>query len=225
MTQSELSRRVGVGQSRMSEIEGGHGASAALELWVALGMALEQPLAVSLSRDITVEPADAGHLAIQELVVRLARECSRTATFELPTHATNPARSIDIGIRDDRHRVLIAVEIWNRLDDVGAAMRAHDRKVAEAAALAVAVGDGDPYRVAIFWILRDTAANRQLVERYPAILGSRFPGSSLGWARALAAGGEVPTDPGMLWASADARRLVPLRRHRSTQGPSLRNCS
>jgi transcriptional regulator with XRE-family HTH domain len=214
LTQRGLGRRVGVGQSRISEIERGQGARATLELWVALGVALDRPLALTLSRDITMEPADAGHLAIQELVLRLTRASGLTATFELPTRPADASRSIDVGIRDDRRRTLIAIEIWNRLDDLGAAIRAHDRKVAEAAGLAAAMGgDGQAYRVASCWILRDTAANRRIVASYPAILTSRFPGSSLGWTRALTDGGPVPPDPGLLWASADAR-LVPLRRHR-----------
>ncbi len=214
MTQAELGRRVGVGQSRISEIERGQGGGATLGLWVALGVALDRPLAVSLSRDVATEPVDAGHLAVQELVMRLARTNGRAATFELPTRPADPARSIDVGIRDDRQRTLIAIEIWNRVDDFGAAVRAHDRKVAEAAGLAIAIArDGRPYRVASCWIFRDTAANRRLVMRYPAILRSRYPGSSVGWVRALAAGGPAPIEPGLLWANGEAGRLVPLRWH------------
>jgi transcriptional regulator with XRE-family HTH domain len=196
LTQTGLGRRVGVGQSRISEIERGHGARATLELWIALGVALDRPLAVTLSRDITIEPADAGHLAIQELVMRLALVNDRAATFELPTRPADPARSIDVGIRDNRRRTLIAIEIWNRLDDLGAAVRAHDRKLSETRALTVAIARSDrPYRVASCWILRDTAANRGLVARYPAILRSRFRGSSLA--------GRAP------WQPAASRRPSP----------------
>jgi len=146
--------------------------------------------------------------------MRLAAKNGVPSTFELPTRPASPARSIDVGIRDDRRRTLIAIEIWNRLDDLGAAMRDYDRKVAEAGALAVAIAHGvEPYRIASCWILRDAVANRRLVARYPAILGSRFPGSSLGWVRALTNGHPIPADPGLLWASADARRIVPLRWH------------
>jgi transcriptional regulator with XRE-family HTH domain len=205
VTQVALGRRVGVVQSRISEVERGHGASSALELWISLGVALDRPLAVSFGRDIVVEPVDAGHLAIQELVMRLALANGRMATFELPTRPGVPARSIDVGIRDDRQRVLIVVEIWNRLDDLGAAVRAHDRKVAEAAALAIAIADDLlPYEVTSCWILRDSAANRQLVARYPAILRSRFGGSSLAWVRALADSAPAPAarSSGPAWAKA-----------------------
>ncbi len=214
MTIDGLAARVGLRQARVGAIERGEGVGAPLRVWVALGLAVGRPVSVALSRDITIEPVDAGHLAIQELVMRLALTNGRAATFELPTRPSDPARSIDVGIRDYRQRVLIVVEIWNRLDDLGAAVRAHDRKMAETRALAVAIAqNGQPYRVASCWILRDTAANRGLVVRYPAILRSRFRGSSLDWTRALAAGAEPPAEHGLLWASADAGRLVPLRWH------------
>jgi hypothetical protein len=91
-------------------------------------------------------------------------------------------------------------------------VRAHDRKVAQTEGMPVAIAhDGRPYRVASCWILRDTAANRGLVARYPAILGSRFRGSSLAWTRALTASGPTPPEPGLLWASTNAERLMPLR--------------
>jgi transcriptional regulator with XRE-family HTH domain len=225
MTIDDLGARVGLRQARVGAIERGEGAGAPLRVWVALGLAVGRPVSVALSRDIAAgQPADAGHLAVQELILRLARDAGLNAMFELPTRPATPARSIDVGIRDYRRRVLIAIEIWNRLDDLGAAIRAYDRKVAEAGALAVAIAGGmEPYRVASCWILRDTAANRRLVARYPAILSSRFPGSSLGWTRALTSHGPLPPDPGLLWASADARRLVPFRWHRSAQDIELRD--
>src|SRR5690348_10293031 len=60
--------------------------------------ALGRRIGVGLSRDISAEPADAGHLGIQELVLRLARAAGRTATFELPTRPADPRRSIDVGV-------------------------------------------------------------------------------------------------------------------------------
>ena len=202
MTIDSLAARVGLRQARVGAIERGEGDGAPLRVWVALGLAVGRPVSIALSRDITIDPVDAGHLAIQELVMRLALANGLAATFELPTRAADPARSIDVGIRDDRRRTLIAIEIWNRLDDLGAAVRAHDRKMADGGAMAVAIAGGmQPYRVASCWIFRDTAANRRLVERFPAILSSRFPGSSLGWTRALTKGGPVPPDAGLRWGA------------------------
>lgn len=214
LTQQRLADAIGISRPRYAEIERGDGATAPLETWVRIGAAIDRPLAVSFSRDIEPhEPRDVGHLAAQELVLRLARQHGRRGDFELPTRPSDPARSIDVALRDDGARALIVVEIWNRLDDLGAAARATTRKVSEAEAPAVlAARDGPPYRVAICWLLVDTAANRRLVARYPEILDSRFPGSSLGWVRCLAEGLPPPNAPGLAWIDPRSGRIVPLRR-------------
>jgi transcriptional regulator with XRE-family HTH domain len=217
LTQAQLGGRVGLSGARIGELERGDGASAPLDMWVRLGIAIDRPLAVSFSRDIRMaEPRDAGHLAAQELVLRLARQHGRRADFELPTRPTDPTRSIDVALRDNIARVLFIIEIWNRFDDLGAAARATSRKEADAAGVAILAGrDGPEYRVASCWLLVDTAANRRLVARYPEILMSRFPGSSLGWVRCLAGGGEAPKEPGLAWIDPKSNRLVPIRwRHK-----------
>ena len=52
-------------RKRISQIELGRGEGAPLSLWIAIGQALDQPLAVSFTRPFgeTRQPADAGHLA------------------------------------------------------------------------------------------------------------------------------------------------------------------
>jgi hypothetical protein len=87
-------------------------------------------------------PRDAGAAAA------LARATGRTGSFELPTKPAEPWRSTDVGIRDDRHRVLILVECWNTFGDIGAAARSTNRKLAEAATLRRAIGEDNAYRVA-----------------------------------------------------------------------------
>ncbi len=213
LTQAEVGRRVGLSGSRIGEIERGQGAKASLETWVRLGKAVGRPLAVSLSRDIDPHEAhDAGHLAAQELVLGLARRHGRRADFELPTRTSEPARSIDVAVRDDAARALIVVEIWNRLDDVGKAARDTSRKAVEAEGPAmVAARAGSAYRVALCWLLVDTVANRRLVARYPEILQSRFPGSSFGWARCLSKGSPPPDGAGIAWIDPRSGRIVPLR--------------
>ena len=211
MTIGELADRIGLHQARVGAIERGGGLGAPLRVCVSLGVAVGRPLAIGLSRDTFDRLTDAGHLAVQELVLRLARASGRHATFELPTRPADPSRSIDVGIRDDVRRALLVVEIWNRLDDLGAAMRRFDRTMAEAAALAVASGGDEPFASTGCWLLRDSAANRAIVARYPAILRSRFKGSSVGWVRALRSAHAAPNQAGLLWATTDATRLVPLR--------------
>jgi hypothetical protein len=119
--------------------------------------------------------------------------------------------STDIGARDDIERVLLLLEIWNRFDDVGRGARSTDRKVADAEALAIAIGHGRPYRVASCWLLIDSAANRALLARYTTVLRTRFPGSSRAWVSALIHGTPIPTQPGIAWLDVRGGRIVPVR--------------
>ena len=123
-------------------------------------------------------------------------------------------------LRDDAARAIIVNEIWNRCDDVGAAYRGTNRKVAEAEGLAVlAAGDGPPYRVAACWLMIATAANRRLLRTYPELFATRFAGSSRDWIRCLAEGAEPPGQPGMVWVDVRAGRLVPIRRRHGILPP------
>lgn len=214
LTQAALGQRVGLSRARVGELERGDGATAPIECWVRIGVAIDRPLAVGFSRPLDADsPRDAGHLAAQEVVLRLARQHGRRADFELPTKPSDPSRSIDVALRDLTARVLIVVEIWNRLDDLGAAARATSRKTAEAEAGAVAaMRVGPPDRVATCWLLVDTVANRALVARYPEILQSRFPGSSIAWVRCLVEGTAPPDAAGIAWIDPRTGRIVPLRR-------------
>lgn len=214
ITQETLAARVEVDQSRISQIERGLGRGVPLELWVAIGVALGRSLAISFTRPLgeAREPADAGHLAMQERLLELARATGRTATFELPTRPADPRHSIDICVRDARHRVLLVEEAWNTFGDIGAAIRSTHRKAAEAADLAATIDDGPPYRVATVWIVRPSTANRALVGRYPQIFGSAFPGSSRAWAGALRTGTQPPTRPGLVSLDPTNGRIREWRR-------------
>jgi len=206
LTLEQLAGRVGIGRSRLQELEAGQGASAPLRIWFALGVALERPFAAAFTRQLVEGPADAGHLIGQELVLRLAREAGRVGLFELSTRpASRDSGSTDVGIRDDRHRALILIEIWNRLTDLGVASRSSRRKQVEAADLAAFRG----YRVATCWLLVGSAANHELVRRYPEVFRSQFTGSSTAWVRCLVDGEPPPERPGIAWI--DAVRIRPLR--------------
>ena len=220
LSQAALGARIGLGQGRVSDLETGRGASAPLDTWVALGLAIGRPLAVAFSRqNEQTEPSDAGHLAGQELLLRLARGTRRRADVELPTRPADPARSIDVCLRDDVARAMIVAEIWNRCDDVGAAYRATSRKIAEAEALAVvAGGDGTPYRVSLCWLFVDSSANRRLAQRYPELLAARFRGSSQAWARCLTDGLAPPAEPGIVWLDVRSGRIVPPAPDRTVGG-------
>lgn len=74
-------------------------------------------------------------------------------------------------------------------------------------------GDGEPYRVGLCWIVRDTKRNRDLVSRYEHIFEALLPGSSLGWARALTVrGAPMPEQAGLVWCDVRATRLFARRR-------------
>jgi transcriptional regulator with XRE-family HTH domain len=209
LTQMELWQRVGLGQSEISHLEAGHGQGTSIATWTAIGIALGRPLAIGFGRDIVPAPSDAGHLAGQELLLRLAAAHGRVGHFELPTRATDPSLSIDVCLRDRRARVLIVAEIWNRLDDLGAAARTMSRKVAEATVLAAT--HDPPDRIAWCWLLVDTAANREIVRTYPAVIRAIFDGSSQAWVQAFTSGSAPPIRPGIAWIQPRQGRLTELR--------------
>jgi transcriptional regulator with XRE-family HTH domain len=199
-SQRLLGQKVGVTGRRVGQLERGLEAGASLDLWYALAAALDIPLKVELGRDQIEDTADAGHLKIQELVLRLGRQAGYLRAFELPTRPAEPALSTDVHLRDDRRRLLVLNECWNTFGNVNASVRSTRRKLAEAEALAVALGgEAGPYQVAGCWIVRDTRRNRELAARYPEVFASSFTGSSAAWVRALMnSSAAPPTDLGLV---------------------------
>jgi transcriptional regulator with XRE-family HTH domain len=211
MTQAQLGRRVGMSQPRISAVERGTGVGLPIGIWVGLGIALRRPLSIAFSRGIDPVDAlaDAGHLEIQEYLLDVGRRNGRKGSFEVPTHPSDPSFSIDVHELDLKHACLIILEAWNRFADLGAAARSSDRKVAMT--IASAAASGGPLVVRHCWVVRDSAANRSLVRRYPAILAARFPGSSARWVAALERGDAPPLEPGIVWFDPARRRLRPMR--------------
>jgi transcriptional regulator with XRE-family HTH domain len=213
-SQEQLGEKVGLTGQRVGQIELGGAASATLETLFALSHTLGIPLRIAYQRDPDADVVDAGHLRIQELVLRVGRLTHRARLFELPTRPQDPTHSIDVCLRDDAMRVLFINECWNTFGNINASVRSTHRKLAEAEQLAVALGgDAGPYRVAVVWVVRDTRANRALIARYPDVFGAAFPGSSAAWVRALTQSGTMPpTQPGLVWAAANGTRLYAWRR-------------
>jgi len=212
LRQVDLGERAGLSQPTISQLERGDGGTLSLESWAQVAVVLDVPFEITLGRDAREEPADAGHLALQELVLRLACATGTTRFFELPTKPSNPSYSTDVGLRNDRQRWLIQVECWNTFGSLNASMRSTDRKKADAEALAIAIGNGDPYTVHQVWAVRATRRNRELMATYPEIFATRFTASSRAWVATLTRGETPPPGPGLVWSDVAATRLLEWRR-------------
>ena len=210
-TRIELAARAGLGRMVESRIERGTGTTD-LDALQRIALALDRPLIVSFGGRDPLEPtADAGHLAIQELVLRLGREAGYAGSFELPTRPAEPWRSVDVGLSSEAHHRLILNECWNTIGDVGAAARSSARKLADLEALAASRW-GTGARVGLVWVVRASTRNRALIARYPEVFATRFPGSSRGWIEALTTGSPPPPEPGLVWCDVGATRLYEWRR-------------
>jgi transcriptional regulator with XRE-family HTH domain len=209
-TQGELADLSGLGRMVVSRLERGVG-PLDLETLERVGVALEVPVNAGFGRDPRVDVADAGHLAMQELVLRLGRARGFTGGFELPTRPAEPWRSIDVVLASKAKARMICVECWNTIGDIGAAARASTRKAAELEQMAVGRW-GVEAKVGLLWVIRSTARNRALVARYPEVFSARFPSSSRDWIAALTEGRDPPEVPGLVWCDVDATRVFEWRR-------------
>jgi transcriptional regulator with XRE-family HTH domain len=217
LTQARLGGLVGLSQSEISRIELGQSGWVSLSTWLALAEVLGLVARFELARDWREAPADAGHLAIQEFLLRLARATGRDGTFELLIGSNDLSLSTDVFVRDDRWRRLIIEEAWNTFGDIGSGARSFDRKMAAAREVAIAIGGDRPYSVHGVWVVRATKRNRELLARYPEIFARRFPGSSTRWVAALTRGERPPDEPGLVWCSNDTTELHAWRPRRSRQ--------
>ncbi|MDL2336104.1 MAG: helix-turn-helix transcriptional regulator [Chloroflexota bacterium] len=213
-TQQELAAKIGVDRTRVSQIEAGKGGGVPADLWFALADALGMPFRMEFGRDPSQELEDAGHLEMQEYMLRLGRSVGMSRMFELATRPSNPAYSADVGLRDDLRRLLVLEECWNTFGNIGASVRSTRRKIAEAEALAVAIGgERGAYRVAAVWVVRDAPRNRAVLARYPEIFDATFTASSLAWVKALTTRDvEPPSDMGIVWCDPRSGRLSAWRR-------------
>lgn len=212
VTQRVAASLAGIGRSTAGRIERGRGGNQSMDSWQRYALAVGRPLVVDIGRDSLDEPADAGHLLVQELLLRFGRRLGYATDFESPSRPTDPARSIDVRWRHDKRRLLIVLEAWNTIGDIGAGARSFDRKLADAEAFAIGVGGGRPHRVAGCWVVRSTTRNRALITRYPEVFAARFGGSSERWVRALTTGADPPSDRGLVWCDTSGMRLYAWRR-------------
>ena len=212
LTQAALAARIGISQGWLAQIEAGEGGGAPAEVWFALALALGLYLKFEFGRDPLAELRDAGHLAMQELVLRIARQAGWEGLAEALSRAYGSDRSIDVRLAHRISRQIAIAECWNTFGDLGDALRSSTRKLRDAQEQAVAIaGDGTPYKVGLVWIVRDTKANRELAARYAEIFAAACPGSSEQWLRTLVGGARTPDRPGLVWCDARATRLFARR--------------
>jgi transcriptional regulator with XRE-family HTH domain len=180
-----------------------------------LALALDLPLTVELGRDPRRDVADAGHLAMQELILGVGRRAGLLHRFELATRPNDPWRSADVVIGSDQQRAAADIECWNVFGDIGAAVRSSQRKVAELHEIAVARWGADA-RASLCWVVRSTVRNRELVRRYPEVFAAAFPGSSTAWVASLRGDRSIPAEPGLVWTDLRASRIFAWRRLRQS---------
>ena len=212
LTQAQLGAVVGLARATVGSIERGQGGGHTVDSWQRLAVALTLNLRIELQRDHLEDPVDAGHVSMQELILRLARRRGISRSFELPLRPAATRHAIDVFVRDDARRRLTVVECANLVTDIGAMARNFDWKVSKAEEVAIAIGGEVPYAVGACLVMRASARNRALVRRYAAVFATQWPGSSAAWVAALTSGGPCPSEPGLVWCDVGETRLFAWRR-------------
>lgn len=127
----------------------------------------------------------------------------------------------------DRGIEVIAFEVMDWFEDVGARFRDWDRRIERVRQLAAgtrSVQGSDGIRLPIVagcWVVRDTRRNRDLLRDHATLFAARFPGDGRALLDALAGGAPLVPDSTLLWVDVAGKRLfASARRPRPT--PPLR---
>lgn len=213
-TQQFIADRAGVTQSWISRMERGRGGSASLETWASVAAALDLQLVAFLEGVPGAErPRDYQHLKRQELVIGTARRGGWISHPELQLDPDSPrSRSVDVALLRPVRQEAAVVEIWDFFDDIGAAKRSLDGKVASVERMLITgrgLGQGEPYRVRGLWVVRGTIRNRRLVSEFATLFAAAFPARPEEWLRCLGdPGTAMPRSDGMIWSDTAATRLL-----------------
>jgi transcriptional regulator with XRE-family HTH domain len=221
LTQGEVAARSGMSQAAISALERGLGAPVSIEHWALAAAAVDEQLAAFIERAPGAHrPRDFEHLRRQRLVIDFARPGRWAARIEEPLDQDRRrSRSVDVVLSRPTERDVVVVEVWDWFDDVGAALRSLDGKVAEVVRQSRARDPG--WRASALWVVRGTRRNHALVHEFAPIFRIRFPGDSRAWLAALGdPAAPMPEDPGLLWTDREARRLVRSRLVHRRDGPT-----
>jgi transcriptional regulator with XRE-family HTH domain len=218
MTQAQTAFRAGVSQARISQLERGHGRGASLETWATVAAAVGEQIVGFLERAPGASlPRDIEHLRRQSALIEIARPggWSSLPEFRLDQDA-RWSRSIDVALVRRATAEAVVVEIWNWFEDVGAALRGLDGKVA---ALRDQLDPSVQWTVRGLFVVRDTRRNRQLVTELRPMFAARFPGNARVWLRALADPAQrLPEGHGLLWSDRTGTSLKASRLSRPIPG-------
>jgi transcriptional regulator with XRE-family HTH domain len=217
LRQSDVAARGGVSQAWVSKMERGHGATASVATWAAVASAVGAQLSSFLEVIPGADrPRDFEHLKRQRLVIEAATNGGWVARPEVALDRSRTfARSIDVLLERESLREAAVVEVWDFFDDVGAALRGLDAKVAEVerAHAATEVRGGAPWRVGGLFVVRATHRNRRLIAEFASIFDAHFPGSGYEWLRVLAdASIPMPASSAVVWSDVAGTRLFAQRR-------------
>jgi hypothetical protein len=165
------------------------------------------------------QPRDIVHLGTQELVASMAIRGGWTVRPEFALDdAAVGSRSADLVFERSpgtRPQELALIEVYDWLDDVGAAFRGWDRKVAKIDRIAVSRlppgdDDADPILPVVsgFWVLRATLRNRELVRAHRTLFAARFTSSGRAWLEAVQDPAKpMPRGPAVIWVAVRGHRL------------------
>ena len=227
LRQADVGAASALAQTTISRMERGTASSLSLRSWVraadCVGTDLKAYLAGATSAD---RPRDAVHLRTQELVASVALSGGWGSIPEFAIDdAARGSRSLDLWLERQlivRPVEVIANEIQEWFDDVGARFRDWDRRLERVRQLALATRtiEGPEGlllpRVSGLWVIRSTRRNREVVREHANLFRGRFPGSSDAWLASLRGSAPIPEAPGILWASVDGTRLF--ARHQPRRG-------
>jgi transcriptional regulator with XRE-family HTH domain len=215
LKQSDVAARAGVTQSTISRLELGLGATATIDTWARVVAGVGQQLAVFIERASGADrPRDFEHLRRQQLVIAAAQAGGWVAKLEVAVDpAVQRSRSIDVVLARESAlnstRETVVVEVWDWIDDVGAAIRSSTGKVAAIRAALPRGSDDGGQAVGELWVLRGTRRNRALVASFEAVFASRFPESGRSWMAALTSPDiSMPMRSGLIWTDVPGTRLL-----------------
>lgn len=195
-------------------MERGLGQSASLETWASVAAAVALQLAAYLEEAPGADrPRDYEHLKRQRLVIEAATVGGWKATPELAIDpGSRRSRSVNVFLERPARREAVIIEIWDFFDDVGAALRSLDGKVATLARIHVVGETSAAWRVSGLFVVRGTRRNRALVHEFGSVFAARFPASAEAWLDALQdPSRSAPAEGALLWTDVAGTRLIASR--------------